>query len=95
MKSEEGATDFYFSRTTASLALIGHAIQHWPLVALQEYKGKEKEFFATLLLTNSADLFFSKYMYCDIFKMKSASNPSMSNLTCRKPRTKSVLLDKS
>lgn len=34
MKSEEGATDFYFSRTTASLALIGHAIQHWPLVAL-------------------------------------------------------------
>lgn len=33
-KSEEDATDFYFSRTTATLDVIGHGLQHWLLVAL-------------------------------------------------------------
>lgn len=33
-ESEEDTTDLYFSRTTASLALIGHALEHCPSEAL-------------------------------------------------------------
>lgn len=94
-ESKEDTIGFFFSRTTASLALIVYALEHWPLVPLEKQKGKEKEFFACLLLTSSAELFFSRYTYCNILEMKSASNPSMSNLTCRKWKTKRVLLDKS